>query len=153
MAILRARGGRSLTTCPPIRTSPWLGRSSPAMVRNSVVLPHPEGPRRTRYSPSSVATSTASTAGRSPLSNRFVSWRASTLRPGGGSPRPGPGAAGAASATSPGSADELRLAPLVVDQLDLALRLGHRVLRRLLAPGGPRHHVGDDEGVEDLAHG
>src|ERR671924_376377 len=67
MAILRARGGSSLTTRPPMSTSPSVGCSSPAMVRSSVVLPHPEGPRRTRYSPSSVARSTPSTARTRPL--------------------------------------------------------------------------------------
>src|SRR5713101_8392837 len=62
MAILRSRGGRSLTTRPPMRMSPLVCRSSPAIMRRSVVLPHPLGPRSTRNSPSRVVRSTPSTA-------------------------------------------------------------------------------------------
>src|SRR6266581_1706092 len=43
-------------------TSPPLGCSRPAMSRSRVVLPHPDGPSRTRYSPSSVTRSIPSTA-------------------------------------------------------------------------------------------
>ena len=42
MAIRRDRGGRPLTTSPPMRTSPSVGCSSPAIIRSSVVLPQPE---------------------------------------------------------------------------------------------------------------
>src|SRR2546421_5824812 len=66
MAIFRARGGRSLTTWPPMRIFPAVGASSPAIIRSSVVLPQPDGPRRTRNSPSWVARSTPSTARTSP---------------------------------------------------------------------------------------
>src|SRR5919107_1684145 len=114
MAILRARGGRSLTTCPPIRTSPSLGRSSPAMVRSRVVLPHPEGPRRTRYSPSSVARSTPSTAWTRPLSNCLTSPRSSTTT--------------VTTGRRSRAADQAALAPLLEDRLDLGLGLGHGLL-------------------------
>src|SRR5690349_18546194 len=33
------------TTCPSRRTSPLVGVSSPATMRSSVLLPHPDGPR------------------------------------------------------------------------------------------------------------
>src|SRR5919201_1317546 len=66
MAIFLARGGRWVTTCPAMRISPAVGFSRPAIVRMSVVLPHPEGPSRTKNSPSLVARSTPSTARISP---------------------------------------------------------------------------------------
>src|SRR4051812_3582848 len=42
--------------------SPLVCLSSPAIIRRSVVLPHPDGPSRTRNSPSRIARSTPSTA-------------------------------------------------------------------------------------------
>src|SRR6266478_8753457 len=66
MAIFLARGGRCVTTCPAMRISPAVGFSRPAIIRMSVVLPHPEGPSSTKNSPSLVARSTPSTAGTSP---------------------------------------------------------------------------------------
>src|SRR5918998_5125002 len=119
MAILRARGGRSLTTCPPIRTSPSVGRSSPAMVRSRVVLPHPEGPRRTRYSPSSVARSTPSTAWTRPPSNCLTSLRTSTTT---------------VTAGLSGPADQAALPPPLEDRVDLGLGVGHGLLGADLAP-------------------
>ena len=77
MAIWRARGGRSVTTRPPMRTSPSLGGSSPAIMRSSVVLPQPEGPSKTRNSPSRDARSMPSTA--TTPSNRLLSSRTSTV--------------------------------------------------------------------------
>ena len=62
MAIFRVRGGSSLTTLPPIRMSPEVWVSSPAIILSSVVLPHPDGPRSTRNSPSRIARTTPSTA-------------------------------------------------------------------------------------------
>ena len=47
---------------PSMSTSPSVGCSRPAMVRSSVVLPQPDGPSRTRYSPSRVARSMPSIA-------------------------------------------------------------------------------------------
>ena len=38
-----ARAARSLTTWPPIRMSPLVGCSSPAIIAQSVVLPQPRG--------------------------------------------------------------------------------------------------------------
>ena len=54
MAILRSAGGSSLTRLPPIRNSPALTASRPAMIRRSVDLPQPDGPTNTTNSPSST---------------------------------------------------------------------------------------------------
>src|SRR3970040_2427441 len=70
MAMLRERGGRSVTAVSPINTSPRVGDSRPAIMRNRVVLPQPEGPSRTRNSPSRTCRSMPSTAVTSP--NRLV---------------------------------------------------------------------------------
>src|SRR5512142_2803213 len=74
----RARGGRSVTTLPPMSTSPRVGSSSPAIIRRSVDFPEPDGPRKTRNSPSRVARLTSLTAPSSPLVKILVSPRAST---------------------------------------------------------------------------
>ncbi len=50
----RSRGSRSLTTLPSMRISPWSGSSNPAIRRNVVVLPQPDGPTNTTNSPSSM---------------------------------------------------------------------------------------------------
>src|SRR5215210_425139 len=115
MAILRARGGRSLTTCPS------LGCSSPAMVRSRVVLPHPEGPRRTRYSPSSVARSSPSTACTRPPSNCLTSPRSSTTT--------------FTTGRRSGATDQAAGPPLLEDRLDLGLSLGHGLLGGDVAAG------------------
>ena len=44
----RSFGGTSLTTSPPMRISPPVISSSPAIMRSSVDLPQPEGPTSTR---------------------------------------------------------------------------------------------------------
>src|SRR5688500_10461550 len=54
MAMSRSFGGRSFTTRPPIEISPALIGSSPAIMRNRVDLPQPEGPSRTTKLPSSI---------------------------------------------------------------------------------------------------
>src|SRR5262249_4697333 len=77
MATLRARGGRSVTTVPLMTMSPIVGRSRPAISRISVVLPQPDGPSRTRNSPSFAMRSIPSTARTS--SKSFVRRRASTV--------------------------------------------------------------------------
>src|SRR3990172_3390499 len=77
MAILRARGGRSFTTWPPMRISPEVGSSSPAIIRRRVVFPQPDGPSRTRNSPSSVERSTPLTALTSP--KNFLTFLVSTV--------------------------------------------------------------------------
>src|ERR687897_3714926 len=139
MAILRARGGRSLTTCPSMKTSPSLGCSSPAMVRSRVVLPHPEGPRRTRYSPSSVARSMPSTAWTRPPSNCLTSPRTSTTLV----------TAGRRSR----AADQAALPPLLEDRLDLGLGPGDGLLWGDVPAGRAGEHVRDHEGPEHLADG
>src|SRR5919206_2456193 len=58
----RSIGWRSLTTRPPIRISPSVSSSSPAVRRSTVVLPEPDGPTSTSSSPSAISRSTASTA-------------------------------------------------------------------------------------------
>src|SRR2546428_481108 len=63
----RALGGTSPSTrSPPMSISPDVGRSSPAIIRSSVVFPEPEEPSSTRNSPSRIERSTPSTAWRSP---------------------------------------------------------------------------------------
>src|SRR3984885_5509366 len=46
------RGSGPCTISPPTFTSPSVGDRKPAMMFSSVVLPHPDGPRRQRNSPS-----------------------------------------------------------------------------------------------------
>src|ERR1044071_4037566 len=75
----RSRGDRSLTTSPPISTSPEVGTSSPAIMRSKVVLPDPDGPRKTRNSPSSVTRSTSFTAPGVPGLKTLVTARVSTI--------------------------------------------------------------------------
>src|SRR5215207_2932199 len=58
MATSRSFGGRLLTTRPPILISPAVMFSSPAIIRRSVDLPHPDGPTSTTNSPSPMATLT-----------------------------------------------------------------------------------------------
>ena len=51
---------------PPIRTSPSSGIRKPAISRNSVVLPQPDGPRMEKKLPRSTDSDSESTAGKSP---------------------------------------------------------------------------------------
>src|SRR5215470_8566142 len=62
MAMSRSGGATSLTISPPIRTSPEDARSRPAAIRRTVVFPDPEGPTRTRNSPSATTRFRSSTA-------------------------------------------------------------------------------------------
>src|SRR5438874_7482594 len=48
----RSFGARSFTTWSPIRSSPSLMSSSPAIIRSAVDFPHPDGPTRITNSPS-----------------------------------------------------------------------------------------------------
>src|SRR5882672_4256828 len=57
----RSFGATLLTTRPPIFTSPPEISSRPATMRNSVLLPQPEGPTSTQNSPSAIDTSTPCT--------------------------------------------------------------------------------------------
>ena len=54
------------TGLPPIRISPDVGRSSPAIARSVVVLPHPEGPSSVRCSPAPTVNVTPRTAATAP---------------------------------------------------------------------------------------
>src|SRR5215210_1776482 len=58
----RSIGWTSLTTWPPIRMSPPVISSRPAVRRRTVVLPEPEGPTKTQNSPSAMVRSSSSTA-------------------------------------------------------------------------------------------
>src|SRR5215470_8791392 len=51
-----------LTSLPPITISPESASSSPATARRIVLLPQPDGPRRTRNSPSAIRSETSLTA-------------------------------------------------------------------------------------------
>src|SRR5919197_843339 len=58
MAMSRSLGGTSLTTRSPMRISPEVILSSPAIIRSKVDLPQPEGPTRTTNWPSWISTET-----------------------------------------------------------------------------------------------
>ena len=51
----RSFGGTSLTLLAPMRISPELISSSPAIMRSSVDLPQPDGPTMTTNSPSAIS--------------------------------------------------------------------------------------------------
>ena len=55
MAMSRSWGSSSLTRLPPMRSSPLEMSSSPATIRRAVDLPQPDGPTRTRNSPSATS--------------------------------------------------------------------------------------------------
>ena len=76
MAMSRSLGGRSLTTRSPIRTSPEVTSSSPAIIRRAVDLPEPEGPTKTMKSPSGMSRDRSFTAG-TPPGYRLVTWSSS----------------------------------------------------------------------------
>ena len=54
MAMSRSRGAFSLTRSPPMRNSPELISSSPAIMLSVVDFPHPDGPTRMTNSPSAI---------------------------------------------------------------------------------------------------
>src|SRR5215210_1588570 len=110
MAILRALGGRPTMGSPPMYTSPEVGCSSPAMSRSRVVFPQPEGPSRTRYSPSVVASSRSSTAADALPSNFLVRCRTSTI---------------AMRECGLPAAHQSPFAPALVDRPDLVLGVDH----------------------------
>jgi hypothetical protein len=62
----RSDGSTSFTTSPPIRTSPEVTVSRPAIMRRSVDFPHPEGPTSTQKCPSGTVKLTPFTAETSP---------------------------------------------------------------------------------------
>src|SRR2546423_564227 len=62
MATSRAPGARLFTARSPIRMRPSVTSSRPASIRSAVLLPQPDGPTRTRNSPSATRTVKAWTA-------------------------------------------------------------------------------------------
>src|SRR5882672_98579 len=87
MAMSRSLGGTSFTTSPPIRISPSVMSSRPAIMRSVVVLPQPEGPTSTTNSLSAMSRSMPRTAGVSSYffsSLRRVTWAISSLGGAGG---------------------------------------------------------------------
>src|SRR6266487_4552895 len=71
MAMSRSLGATWLTTLPPMRSSPSLMSSSPAIMFSVVDLPHPDGPTRITNSPSPMSRLIESTAS-APSGYRFV---------------------------------------------------------------------------------
>src|SRR3954463_6670015 len=70
----RSLGGRCVTSLSPIRIDPSLTASRPASARSDVDFPQPEGPTRTRNSPSAISRSRAFTEGRSAPGYCTVAW-------------------------------------------------------------------------------
>src|SRR5690606_39940553 len=63
MPTLRCSIGRAVTSVPSNSTAPPAsGSSRPAMMRSVVVLPQPDGPRKTTVSPASIARFSGSSA-------------------------------------------------------------------------------------------
>ena len=58
MLTFRSVAGRRVTSRPPMRTSPSLASSSPAMRRRVVVFPQPDGPSRVTSVPCSIVNDT-----------------------------------------------------------------------------------------------
>src|SRR5436190_2720663 len=69
----RRNGGTPTIEDPPIRTSPAVGCSNPAINRSEVVLPQPDGPKSEWKAPRRTSRSTRSTATTSPY--RLVTCR------------------------------------------------------------------------------
>src|SRR5437762_13345754 len=132
MAMSRSRGGRCVTDRAPMRMSPLVTSSRPAIIRSVVVLPQPEGPTRTRNSWSRTVRSIPATARTSP--NRF-STRSRTTSAMRESPQ--------SLVARPGTWDQ-GLRTRLLDRTKFLLRLFHGGARRLsLADLG--EHRGDDE--------
>src|SRR5215469_13584453 len=66
MAMSLERGGRSVTSRSPMAIVPAVTSSRPAIIRNSVDFPQPDGPTRTRNSPLAIVSEMSSTATTSP---------------------------------------------------------------------------------------
>src|SRR6266496_852319 len=73
MAMSRSLGAIWLTTLPPMRSSPSLMSSSPAIMFSVVDLPHPDGPTRIMNSPSAMSRLKSFTAS-APSGKRLVTW-------------------------------------------------------------------------------
>src|SRR5437870_3520160 len=78
MQMSRYLGATSMTTRSSNTTRPSLIDSRPAMQRRAVVLPQPDGPTRTRNSPSAICRFRSLTAWTS-AENRFVTWSKVTV--------------------------------------------------------------------------
>ena len=79
----RRAGGQRVTSSPPMEMRPAVGRSSPAMVRSSVLLPQPEGPTNTMNSPWRTCIEMSLSTPRSPndLCSRSISTSAIASSP------------------------------------------------------------------------
>jgi hypothetical protein len=62
MAMSRSFGAFSLTRSPPIRSSPEVMSSRPAIMLSVVDFPHPDGPTRMMNSPSLMVSEKSCTA-------------------------------------------------------------------------------------------
>ena len=76
MPIARSFGSAQVTSRPPMWMLPSSVSTSPAIACSSVDFPQPEGPSRTRNSPSRTARSSCSITGVEPM--RTASWRMAT---------------------------------------------------------------------------
>ena len=76
MAMSRSFGITVFTQRSPIQISPALGSSRPATMRMVVVLPQPDGPSRTRNSPSATVSDCLATAVK--LAHRFSTFLSTT---------------------------------------------------------------------------
>src|SRR5947207_743410 len=78
MAMSRSLAGTELTSRPSIDSVPEEIDSSPAIMRNVVVLPQPDGPSSTMNSPCRISRLTESAAGACPRAYTLVSWSSVT---------------------------------------------------------------------------
>lgn len=62
MPVLRLFGAVCVTSRPLNEIRPPVGSMKPAIIRRSVVLPHPDGPRRKKSSPGAISKETPATA-------------------------------------------------------------------------------------------
>ncbi len=76
IAMSRSFGSTSFTTRSPMRISPAVMSSRPAIMRSAVLFPQPDGPSSTRNSSSSTSSERSSTATTSPY--RFVTLSSTT---------------------------------------------------------------------------
>src|SRR3954466_16209785 len=79
MAMSRALGGRWVTSCSLMKMLPPSTSSRPASIRRLVDLPQPDGPTRTRNSPSPISNCSESTAGRVRRGKIRLAWAKVTV--------------------------------------------------------------------------
>src|ERR1700724_1694733 len=130
MAMRRSLGLRLFTTWPPMRISPAVGCSRPAIIRRRVVLPEPEGPRKNQNPPSRVSRFTLLTAPNSPCLNTLVKSRVSTT-----------------------AIKSLVLLPSVPNTLVLGFRGLGGIFRGFVALGNFGKHSRDHPGLEGFING